>query len=554
VDADGTVKVADLGLARTLKTVAAGSREGQVYGTPQYMSPEQIRAEPDLDCRSDIYALGAMLYHLLAGRMMFEGRKADDVASLQLVQDPPDIHAFNPVVSQATWRLLCRMLRKNRAERPADWRAVSAEIVRIRSDLAHGQRTESKVSAAIPAEHRRLMSSRRKAHASGVQARRARQRSRGIRAASSSRNGPMPGLLLGGAILVTSALVLWAMARSSGMRHEPPPPFRSPKPSSGTAAPESVSPEEDLYQALEAARKWAGAHPNDVEGAISRLRAVASRAKYDRIGYLAAREAQKLADARDRKGGAEAMVKLDALADSLVVSQRFAEAAEVYAGYRGPFAAANRDARMDKARGLTSRQRALDEARAKEEELATRHWNDALDGVAAKLADGQLSEARELVAKALSAETASARRQDGSAIADLLDRAGRMDERVLQSFKVQKGQTVTVETSRGVRTFVVSEVRDGQVVGETKLADGMTSVKMGYSLTDLSLRERLRRMGSDQDPEVAIAKGIIAIQTGSGSNAKRFFAAAGPHLSARLVAILDARTTAPQEPPATGNP
>jgi serine/threonine protein kinase len=553
VDADGTVKVADLGLARTLKSTGGGGGPGEVYGTPQYMSPEQIRGAEDLDGRSDIYALGAMLYHLLAGRMMFEG-SADEVVTKQLSHAPPDIHAHNSAVSQATWKLLCWMLRKNRAERPSNWRVVRAEMARIRSELAHGRKTELKVSTALPAEHSRLMSGKRKAHRSGAPSRRARPRTRGLSVASPSRREPASGVLVWGGLLLVVALAVWAMDRASAQRRSRPSPPRPPVRVERFGAPVGTTPEEDLYQSLEAARKWAAANPEDVEGAMTRYRAVAGRAKGDRIGYLASREAQKLAEVRDRQGVAGTMAKLDPLAEAFVVSQRFAEAAEVYAGYRGPFAVESREARRVKARDLEQRQRDADRNRAKEEELAEKQWSDVLDGVAARLAEGQLPEARDLAVRSLRPETRSPRRHDGAAIVNLLDRAGRMDERVLQSFLAQKGQPVTVETVRGTRSFVVADVRDGQILGETKLADVGSVVKVGLNLAELSLRERLRRMGSDQEPEVAIAKGIVAIQTGSLANAKRFFAAAGPHLSDRVVALLEARSVTAQEPPATPPP
>src|SRR5207248_6705412 len=62
----GTAKLTDLGLARaTEDKEAAESEAGKAYGTPYYISPEQIRGDVDIDFRTDIYSLGATLYHLV---------------------------------------------------------------------------------------------------------------------------------------------------------------------------------------------------------------------------------------------------------------------------------------------------------------------------------------------------------------------------------------------------------------------------------------------------------------------------------------------------------
>src|SRR5215203_1020443 len=89
----GVAKLTDLGLARAADDKeAAESEAGKAYGTPYYISPEQIRGDVDIDYRADIYSLGATLYHLLTGRPPFE---ADTPAAvmhkhLKAPLTPPD--------------------------------------------------------------------------------------------------------------------------------------------------------------------------------------------------------------------------------------------------------------------------------------------------------------------------------------------------------------------------------------------------------------------------------------------------------------------------------
>ena len=74
VDTNGRVKLADMGLARlTNDPETAQAEAGRAFGTPYYISPEQIRGRVDIDARADLYSLGATLYHLVTGKVPFEG-------------------------------------------------------------------------------------------------------------------------------------------------------------------------------------------------------------------------------------------------------------------------------------------------------------------------------------------------------------------------------------------------------------------------------------------------------------------------------------------------
>ena len=70
---DGSVKLSDFGLARARTWARSLTREGMTVRTPQYMSPEQVRSARSVDLRSDLYSLGATLYHLVTGRPPFDG-------------------------------------------------------------------------------------------------------------------------------------------------------------------------------------------------------------------------------------------------------------------------------------------------------------------------------------------------------------------------------------------------------------------------------------------------------------------------------------------------
>ena len=122
-DRDGTVKLLDLGLCHTSNAFGPGDNPDEVVGTPAYISPEQVLGVADIDCRADIYSLGATLYHLCTGRTLFPLMSNDDI--LRAHVDPksraPDPRRIVPALSQGFARLVARMLVKDRDLRPRTW-------------------------------------------------------------------------------------------------------------------------------------------------------------------------------------------------------------------------------------------------------------------------------------------------------------------------------------------------------------------------------------------------------------------------------------------------
>lgn len=93
INTAGVVKLADMGLARETADIEAAQTEaGKAYGTPYYISPEQIRGKIDIDGRADIYGLGATLYHMVTGRVPFMAEDPSDVMRKHLREEliPPD--------------------------------------------------------------------------------------------------------------------------------------------------------------------------------------------------------------------------------------------------------------------------------------------------------------------------------------------------------------------------------------------------------------------------------------------------------------------------------
>lgn len=117
-DSEPLVKLLDFGFAQDLTATARITRPGDACGTLQYMSPEQLRVEP-LDPRSDLFAVGVMLYEALAGRHPFAATSRMELQINILRAAPLPLRVRRPDVPQALEDLINRTLSRTPADRPA---------------------------------------------------------------------------------------------------------------------------------------------------------------------------------------------------------------------------------------------------------------------------------------------------------------------------------------------------------------------------------------------------------------------------------------------------
>jgi serine/threonine protein kinase len=118
---DGFVKVGDFGLAKIVHSDRSSSASGPasrgIVGTPEYMAPEQMQAGFQLDGRADIYALGAIAYHMLGGRPPFSGDITQLIAQ-KLMQDPPSLSGLRTDIAPEIERAIMHALSREVSARP----------------------------------------------------------------------------------------------------------------------------------------------------------------------------------------------------------------------------------------------------------------------------------------------------------------------------------------------------------------------------------------------------------------------------------------------------
>ena len=152
--ANGMAKITDLGLAKRAGEDGNLSRNGQPVGTPYYASPEQGRAQKDIDGRSDIYSLGATLWHTIVGVPPFEGINAAVIMTKHITEPLPDPRSSLPECPDDLVAIIMKMMAKDRDERYANCAQLSEDLEALLAaqPLVHArlERRNAKAHAAAP--------------------------------------------------------------------------------------------------------------------------------------------------------------------------------------------------------------------------------------------------------------------------------------------------------------------------------------------------------------------------------------------------------------------
>lgn len=134
--ASGVVKVADFGIARMVDTGAWRTRTGQVLGSPAFMSPEQMAGRP-VDGRTDLYALGVVLFLLLTGALPHPAASMGELMRAIAQEAAPDVRNLRPDLPEAVAHIVALALQKRPQLRYADGEQMADDLAAV---LARGYR------------------------------------------------------------------------------------------------------------------------------------------------------------------------------------------------------------------------------------------------------------------------------------------------------------------------------------------------------------------------------------------------------------------------------
>jgi serine/threonine-protein kinase len=138
IDREGNARIMDFGIARF--TEAEGlTGSGVMVGTPEYMSPEQVETI-EVDKRTDIYALGVILYEMVTGRVPFAGETPLAVLIKHKQEPPQNPQESNPLVSEAVTRIILKCLAKDKAARYSSAEELYEDLISAETELPQAEK------------------------------------------------------------------------------------------------------------------------------------------------------------------------------------------------------------------------------------------------------------------------------------------------------------------------------------------------------------------------------------------------------------------------------
>jgi serine/threonine-protein kinase len=275
---DGRVRVTDFGLARMVDPDGRPTTDSSRFiGTPAYMAPEQVKGQPDVDCRADIFSLGVTLFQMLTGERPFTGPNTVSLAAAVITEPLPSIRQRRPDVSLA----ICRVVEKMTAKDPAERYATPADVIAALQQAA----SAPKLRGRAPAAQRRPAPRRRKSSSAG--------------------------LVIAVAAVVAGLIVLGLILSEQGRSPQPPPQPRTkspprtktPTPEPGPPTP-AATPGEELFGRLQAAmanaERYAQEHPKAYASQLERYRQILNDFPPDQQVYLPREGIQLIEQASER--------------------------------------------------------------------------------------------------------------------------------------------------------------------------------------------------------------------------------------------------------------
>jgi len=504
LDSVGNAKLMDMGISKSMSENRDLTMTGMIVGTPYYMSPEQARADSELDSRSDIYALGATLYHLVTGQVPYDASTAMGVLARHITEPFPPPQEKNPDLSDTCSVLLETMMCKKAESRQQDWDTVISDIdLVLDGKMPKTPRPEAgksqvmQMSASQSLDRRKITNRPKKAKKKGHNA---------PATTSEAAKSKLP-ILIGISLVV---MVLIVMGIIFGSKSEAKPEKAKPVLKTGKSSPKTPTPvkqipkqSDNLVEMWKFAVEYGKNNPTETEQIIinfERVRQAGKNSKYEMMADIEIKRVEKKKKAEKQKKTAKLAEEQKKAAET--EKQRIAEEK----------AEKLKAAEAEKQRQLV--------------EKAEKEQNELLDTIAPLLISGKYRTAY----KKLNGKS--------PALKKMLKELGGVEKTIYESFKKEIGKNISIDTTKGQLKVKIKRLKGKSIYIEEKSGKALMQKKL--SLKILSEKEKLKRLSDLSDEAKAIYVGVNAMKQRKYSTAEKQFKNAGI-LSTALLDQLAAR-------------
>jgi serine/threonine protein kinase len=533
IDADGTVKLADLGLSRTISNLESAQDLEEVMGTPAYMSPEQVQGETNIDCRSDIYSLGAMMYHMSTGKMLFEGYSEEQVMEMQLSEVPPPAKSINNGVSQGMSDLIALMLEKDKEKRPKNWQTVIKKL----HDLKAGDKITGKKVLADPSINKKKVANKKNIsvkhhqhniklqhHVDSVNTSFSKQISE-----VDKKKSPVLLIIIGAAVLIVGIIAILSMNHANKIRIQKEAEIRE-----RAIYHQKVLKEQKVYNAI---MTYYNNNPQKFGYVISKLKDFNKRAQIEQYIELSNEKIKMLQKQYDKQVKGDKDL-LEWQAEKYINQGDFIKAKYIYTGYNGVFPDETEEFRKQKAEEI---QKLIDQqvVKIKQEEKNNVSTKKIINSTLNKISASSPSAAKSFLHDQIKENPEIAENnkiKELNTMLNLLDKKAVIIESYLKIKEI--GEPITLKTkNRDISAKVTSLENDGLNIGLIN-SDGIINSYTFIPYSQLSDEEMDARIKDNKDA-YNINKGLEHAKNKSYDLAELYFKCLPENYSTLMLDIIN---------------
>ncbi len=530
IDQYGSPRLTDLGLSTSLHH-AGDTTDDLVVGTPNYMSPEQAAGDAGIDFHSDMYSLGATLYHMLTGSIPFDGSSVEEILDRQMREPLTDPRDFNPEISDACVELLALMLAKNPDHRHPSWSALIGDVERVlagthpsKTPLAPGESAMLRVRALGGGqdEHRKI-------HLRHSQVLKLQQH--GAAGTAGQPHGPL-GRAIGKLLLLALILAVTAVLFMRGQRKPAAVPVAAPAPAPQAEQTPAAAQDAILEKKFAEATRYTQENPDDFAGSIRWFEQIREDGFGTGYDIKASGEIRRLEAARQAAMDG-VMTKLREEAEPLLADGKLDAATARVLGYSGPLATETEAGRRQLAGELARRAEEARKAETEGLETAKAKLVTLTRAVAADVLNQDFEHAKSRIGAAEGDESVAPVAAELAALKDVTAKVADLPKVLLNSFIADQGREILVAFKTRRQTLLIGAVGADKVKARLRL-EAAGFAQRDFAIGELAFEEQMARLGTDSGADRDIMRGLLLRQSPRAASAEAYFRRAGVPLGDAL--------------------